>query len=81
MPGSRSYFVYILASGHHGTLYIGVTNNIWRRMAQHRAGKGSKFVKKYGATRLVYAEEYDSVTQAIARESSSRTGNGIGRSN
>jgi predicted GIY-YIG superfamily endonuclease len=42
MPGSRSYFVYILASGHHGTLYIGVTNNIWRRMAQHRAGKGSK---------------------------------------
>ena len=68
MPGSRSYFVYILASGRHGTLYIGVTRDIWRRMEQHRTGKGSKFVKKYGVMRLVYVEMYESVMEAIARE-------------
>ncbi len=62
------YYVYILASGHHGTLYIGVTNNPARRMAQHRAGKGSKFVKAYDVVRLVYVESYDRPSDAITRE-------------
>ncbi|WP_398464620.1 GIY-YIG nuclease family protein [Tardiphaga sp.] len=68
MPRSRCYFVYILASGHNGTLYIGVTNDIHRRMAQHRSGRGSEFVKKYSVIRLVYIEQYVSVMDAIARE-------------
>ena len=68
MPGSRSYFVYILASGRNGTLYIGVTNDIHRRMAQHRCGRGSEFVKKYKVIRLVYVEQYESIMDAIARE-------------
>jgi putative endonuclease len=68
MPGSRSYFVYILASGRHGTLYIGVTNNIHRRMAEHRSGRGSEFVRKYSVIRLVYVEQYVSVMDAITRE-------------
>jgi putative endonuclease len=53
-----SYFVYILASKKHGTLYIGVCNDVRSRLELHRTGKGSQFVKKYGVTRLVYMEEY-----------------------
>src|SRR5438445_2007238 len=41
------YYVYILASGRHGTLYIGATNNLRTRLEQHRAGRGSQFVKRY----------------------------------
>ncbi len=61
-------YVYILASGRHGTLYIGVCNNIGNRLALHRSGRGSQFVKKYGVTRLVYMETYPSPQEAIARE-------------
>ena len=66
IPGS--YFIYILASKKHGTLYIGVTNNLRERLELHRSGKGSEFVKKYGVTRLVYAEQYPSPQEAIQRE-------------
>ena len=52
------YYVYILASGRHGTLY------------QHRNGEGSFFVKKYGVYRLVYVEAYDRADEAIARRNS-----------
>ncbi len=49
-------------------MYIGVTNNLEKRVFEHRTGKGSIFARKYRATRLVYAEEYDNPTDAIARE-------------
>ena len=62
------YYVYILAGRHHGTLYIGVTNSLQKRMEQHRAGKGSEFAKRYGVHRLVYTEAYERVEEAIARE-------------
>jgi putative endonuclease len=62
------YYVYILASRRHGTLYIGVTNSLPKRLEEHRNGKGSKFVKDYGVYRLVYVEAYDRVEEAIARE-------------
>ena len=68
MSASGSYYVYILASKKHGTLYIGVTNDVRARLALHRSGKGSEFVKKYGVTRLVYMEEYPSPEEAIRRE-------------
>ena len=42
-----TYYVYILVSGRHGTLYIGATNNLRTRLEQHRAGRGSQFVKRY----------------------------------
>ena len=64
----RIYFVYILASGRHGTLYIGVTSNVSQRLGQHRAGLGSEFVKKYGVHRLVHIEEFASPEDAIRRE-------------
>ena len=51
-----------------GVLYIGVTADLSRRIIQHREGKGSAFCRRYGLTRLVYAEEHDSIGDAIARE-------------
>jgi putative endonuclease len=62
------YCVYILASRRNGTLYIGVTNSLQRRLAEHRDGIGSQFVKKYGIRRLVHVESYAQVEEAIARE-------------
>ena len=52
------YYVYILASGRHGTLYIGVTSNLRTRLEQHRNGRGSEFVKRYGVHRLVHVEAF-----------------------
>ena len=58
----------MLASRRHGTLYIGVTNSLQKRLEEHRTGKGSLFAKKYGVFRLVYTEAYERVEDAIARE-------------
>ena len=63
-----TYWVYILASRPNGTLYIGVTNNLPTRLEQHRSGRGSEFVKKYGVRRLVHVETFASLQEAIARE-------------
>jgi putative endonuclease len=57
----------MLASGRHGTLYIGITNNLRARLEQHRAGRGSEFVKQYGVHRLVYVEAFSSPQEAIQR--------------
>ena len=62
------YFVYMLASGRHGTLYIGVTNDLSARLQLHRSGIGSEFVKKYNVHRLVYVEPYEQDEDAIRRE-------------
>ena len=62
------YYVYILASRKHGTLYIGVTNNIARRVWEHRQGRGSRFVQKYRVTRLVHVETHEEIERAIQRE-------------
>ena len=62
------YCVYILASRRNGTLHIGVTNSHPKRLAEHRTGIGSLFVKTYGIHRLVYVESYARVEEAIARE-------------
>jgi putative endonuclease len=68
MVTASIYYVYILASGRNGTLYIGVTNNLPLRLEQHRSGRGSEFVKKYSVYRLVHVEEFTSPQDAIARE-------------
>ena len=62
------FHVYILASRRHGTIYIGVTNNLPKRLAQHRAGRGSIFVRDYNVFRLVYVESFERPDEAIARE-------------
>jgi len=63
-----SAWVYIMSNRKDGVLYIGVTADLSRRIIQHREGKGSAFCRRYGLTRLVYAEEHDSIGDAIARE-------------
>ena len=63
-----SAWVYIMSNRKDGVLYIGVTGDLSRRIVQHREGKGSAFCRRYGLTRLVYAEEHDSIDDAIARE-------------
>ncbi len=66
MPG-RSYYTYIVASRTH-VLYIGVTGNIERRIAQHKQSAFEGFTANYRCNRLVWLEEYQSATAAIARE-------------
>jgi putative endonuclease len=61
-------FVYILASKRNGTLDIGITSDLLKRMQEHLKGQGSQFAKKYGVTRLVYFEEYPLYADAIRRE-------------
>jgi putative endonuclease len=63
-----SAWVYIMSNRKDGVLYIGVTADLSRRIVQHREGKGSAFCRRYGLTRLVYAEKHDSIEDAIARE-------------
>ncbi|MDR6662621.1 GIY-YIG nuclease family protein [Tardiphaga robiniae] len=63
-----SYWVYILASKPGGTLYVGVTNDLIRRIYEHREKLVPGFTKKYDVTRLVYFEQHDSITIAIQRE-------------
>jgi len=63
----REYFVYIMAS-RSGVLYTGVTNNLERRVRQHKAGEVPGFTSKYRVTKLIYFERYTEVKEAIARE-------------
>jgi putative endonuclease len=62
------YFVYILASRIGGTLYIGVTNDLIRRVFEHKSKFVRGFTKRYDVVRLVYYEQYDDIEQAILRE-------------
>ena len=62
------YHVYVLASKRYGTLYVGITNDLRRRMEEHRLGLGSEFVQKYRVTRLVHVETFDDPESAIRRE-------------
>ncbi|MEQ1756228.1 MAG: GIY-YIG nuclease family protein [Micropepsaceae bacterium] len=64
----RNHCVYILASGRNGTLYTGVTNDLVRRMWEHREGRIEGFTKKYNVHRLVYYEVYEDPLTAIRRE-------------
>ena len=62
------YYVYILASAFRGTLYVGVTNDLARRISEHKAGLIAGFTKKYNVKMLVYYEIHESIEAAILRE-------------
>jgi putative endonuclease len=64
----RGGWVYIMANKPRGVLYIGVTADLAARIDQHKMGKGSKFCRRYGLDRLVWAEEFPSIEEAIAQE-------------
>jgi putative endonuclease len=63
-----AYHVSMLASGRHGTLYVGVTKDLSRRIWEHRESQYPGFTERYGVTRLVWYEAYERVDEAIARE-------------
>ena len=62
------FYVYIMTNRSHGTLYVGVTNNITGRAWEHREGLTEGFTKRYGLKLLVYVEEFHSISDAIHRE-------------
>ncbi|MFQ5784557.1 MAG: GIY-YIG nuclease family protein [Alphaproteobacteria bacterium] len=62
------YFVYIMPSRRNGTLYIGITNDLIRRVYEHKQGLVEGFTKKYDVKRLVYFETTEDVAAAIQRE-------------
>jgi putative endonuclease len=61
-------FVYILASRRHGTLYVGLTNDLPRRAWEHKNNRTEGFTRRYGVHRLVYAEPQEDIVSAIQRE-------------
>ena len=68
MHADRGYWVYILASRIGGTLYVGITNDLVRRVFEHRSGLVEGFTKRYQVSRLVYFEQFDDPYNAIERE-------------
>lgn len=64
----KTYFIYIMASKKNGTLYIGVTNDLIRRVWQHKNNVHEGFTKKYNVHRLVYFESTTDISAAITRE-------------
>jgi putative endonuclease len=64
----KQYYVYILASQRNGTLYIGLTGNLAKRVYEHKIGLVEGFTSKYKVHRLVYYETYSNIYDAIARE-------------
>ena len=66
------YYVYIL-SNKSRTIYVGMTNDLEKRVSQHKAGTGCEFTAKYRINRVVYVEEFASVNEAIAREKELKT--------
>jgi putative endonuclease len=67
MVKDHQYFAYIVCS-RSGTLYVGITNNIYRRAVEHKSGTIEGFASKYHCDRMVYHESFDEVQKAIARE-------------
>jgi putative endonuclease len=63
-----SYYVYVLASGKHGTLYVGVTSDLVRRVYEHKTKAVPSFSADYDVDRLVWCETYDDPANAIERE-------------
>ena len=64
----RCFYIYFMTNYSRRVLYIGVTNNLERRVWEHRNGFGSEFAHKYQVDRLVYVETYPTALEAIARE-------------
>jgi len=68
--GPATATVYMMASGQHGTIYIGVTSDLIGRVVQHREGLIEGFTKRYGVKRLVWYERHEGIVTAIQREKS-----------
>ena len=70
----KEFYVYITTNPDRTVLYTGVTNDLEKRVNEHKSGSGSQFTAKYKICRLVYFEEYQSINDAIAREKQIKDG-------
>ena len=70
----RQYYVYIMTNKHNTVLYTGMTNDLSRRVHEHKEGLGGSFTAKYRIKKLVYYETTDDVNAAIAREKQIKAG-------
>lgn len=61
-------YVYIVSNSHRTILYVGVTNDLYKRAYQHKNGEGSEFTRKYNCTDLLYFKFYDRIESAILKE-------------
>ena len=66
--GMDKYFIYVMSNTSNSTIYVGVTNNIERRVLEHRTPDTKSFTTRYHCHKLVYYEEYSSIDEAISRE-------------
>jgi putative endonuclease len=71
------YYTYILTNSQKSVLYVGVIQDIRRRIIEHKQGKGSRFTKKYNVYILVYFEKYNSIKDVISREKQLKSGSRI----
>lgn len=69
-----TYYVYIMTNRKDGVLYVGITNDLKRRVEEHKMGEGSKFTCKYKVDRLVYFEVFSDPENAIKREKQIKAG-------
>jgi len=67
-PANHSYWIYIVTNKRNGTIYVGVTNSLERRIWQHKSKEIEGFTKRHGLDRLVHFEQFRDVNRAIARE-------------
>lgn len=70
----RTFYVYILTNRYNNVLYVGVTNNLDRRLLEHRTTLSDSFTSKYHLTKLVYFEEIPDANAAINREKQLKAG-------
>jgi putative endonuclease len=70
----RPSYVYIMTNERHTVLYVGVTSDLGQRSNQHKTGQGGAFTHKYNAHKLVYAEEFPSILEAIGAEKRIKAG-------
>ena len=70
----RTCYVYLLTNANHSVIYIGVTNDLTRRVGEHKAGVHEGFTKQYNVHKLVYFEAYPDINAAIAREKQLKAG-------
>ena len=70
----NQFYVYILTNKHNSVLYTGITNNLQRRMMEHKSGNGGWFTNRYKANKLVYFDCGDDVNSAIWREKQIKSG-------
>ena len=79
--GEKIYFVYIMTNLHNTVLYTGITNNLFRRVHQHKQGEGGQFSQRYNMRKFVYFEIHRDVRTAIAREKQIKGGSRMDKLN